>query len=91
MLRLFTVSKGRSTMDHKPDLILSVGFGEIYKNYGIDSEQGAILVIRPDGCEFRHVASKLDTHIENRHCDGNKHRSGASRSRSIFCTVHAAT
>ena len=58
MLHLFTVSGRRLATHYKPDLILSVGFGEIYKNYGIDSEKGAILVIRPDGCEFRHVTSE---------------------------------
>ena len=57
-LRLFTVSERRATMHYKHEPILSVGFGEIYKNYGIDSEKGAILVIRPDGCEFRHAASE---------------------------------
>lgn len=28
------------------------GHGEIYKNLGIDVEKGAVIVLRPDGCEW---------------------------------------
>lgn len=39
------------TSPYESTLIVSlVGFGEIYKNYEIDNEKGAIVVIRPDGC-----------------------------------------
>lgn len=41
-----------STGDTRPDLTTAAGgHGKAYEGYGISEERGALLVIRPDGCE----------------------------------------